>query len=342
MYKPDKKGILSSIMMSLGFIPNAIYMLIGEKIVNPDSTPLKVGQRYYGLDISQNVKKYYLLMFFTLPIGTFLALLFTYQYKHEEHSNSNSKEQLIFNKKQLNIDNEKTKSELKQVFKSKRLRLLVAINFLSSFIIFLNLNTFKTIGTLNQMSVSALAVVGAFAGFSSVGLGPLWGFLADKVSFTKLILFINSIGVFTGICLGFTLKYKLCKCFSALICLNVLCASGFRNVMNPHMMKVFTIEYSMRLGGIVGIASAMSNIIGSALSFVFSKVYGDSTDQNKAFFILYGVGGMFSFIALVLGLFENDEPFEFSGDFIKEKDARNEVNKISTLQVELEQKREFV
>jgi hypothetical protein len=68
----------------------------------------------------------------------------------------------------------------------------------------------------------------------------------------------------------------------------------------------------------------LSNVIGSIFAFVVSQVYSEK-NQNVGYYILYGVGGVFSLLALMLSFCENDDEF-FATHLI------NSVSKIVTEQ----------
>ena len=254
-----------------------------------------------------------------VPLSTAIALLFTYQYKQQQQEEvdvqdeANTERYIDKASNDNSIAQQSTVSdvyshELSQAFKSKRLWICATLTFLASFIILLQLNTFKTIGTLNQIPVRYLTATAAFSGIGIVSFGPIWGYISDKVRFNVLIVIITAIGVIMGVSLGFTLQYEMHLCFCLLTSLGVICVAGLMNIMNPHIMKVFGIKYLMQLGGIINLSNGLANVIGSIFAFIVSQVYSDK-DQNVGYYILYGVGGAFSLFALVLSFCENDDEF---------------------------------
>lgn len=312
-----------------------MYLLLGEFLINPDAESLEKGKEYYKIKIAKNIKKYYIVILIAVPLSTAIALLFTYQYKEEEQQqeidtqDETNTERCIDKVSNNSIAQQSTVTniyshELSQAFKSKRLWICATLTFLISFIILLQLNTFKTIGTLNEVPVPYLTVTAAFSGIGLVAFGPIWGYISDKVRFNILIVIITAIGVIMGVSLGLTLQYKMDLSFCLLTSLGVICVAGLMNIMNPHIMKVFGIKYLMQLGGIINLSNGLSNVIGSIFAFVVSQVYSEK-NQNVGYYILYGVGGVFSLLALMLSFCENDDEF-FATHLI------NSVSKIVTEQ----------
>ena len=97
-YYPEKKGLISSSMMSFVGISVAGYVLIGEQLINPGKEGVidQETDPYYSLEVSQNCRKYYLFGMFVLPIGTLLSFLFFYKYdpkcENEEKESEKSEE----------------------------------------------------------------------------------------------------------------------------------------------------------------------------------------------------------------------------------------------------------
>ena len=88
-YKPNKKGILASgISIIITFFTGGISFL-GEKIINPDGYTLTQEEEYYGYKYSSRTYLYFLLGFFTIPIGTIIFLLFKVEYIKKDNSEIN-------------------------------------------------------------------------------------------------------------------------------------------------------------------------------------------------------------------------------------------------------------
>ena len=210
------------------------------------------------------MKTYYLFIFIAVPVGTVLGTLLIFQYrpdlselnqeskeqdsekipqnfsekntKEEEPpviSQDNSKENLIlpqcpdFPGKPINEqDKQQLKKIMKQIIKHRRIWILSGINFLTSFLFLLVINTFKTIGATAPTRVDAelLKYTATFCGLSLSFFGPIWGFLIDKIDFKIIFIIVNSAGIGIGVGLVFGLYTPWLFCI--LVCLAGLGTSG--------------------------------------------------------------------------------------------------------------------
>ena len=223
----------------------------------------------------------------------------------------------------------KYKKDISKVLHNKKIWILSAINFLASFLLLLVVNSYKTIGATAPTRVDAalLRDTAIFCAFCLSGFGPLWGLLIDKVNFKIIFIIVNAIGTGVGIGLVFGLYIPILFCL--LVCATGLCASGLTAVFNPHIMKVYGIQYSMIVAGVINLIGGMSNLIGSMFTFIVSTVYADN--QNLAYGCVYVVGASMNFLAMLLTLWESNELFEYDhiedietvGDmYDKEKESR--------------------
>lgn len=284
------------------------------------------GEDYYPFHIAKNIKEYYKIIFYVIPSGTIICLLLTFQYtpaleevsvspdllpeeENDESKAISEQEQDLF--PQLQDKNEKNKKseEIKMILKNRRVWILSGINFGAMFLVILILNTFKTIGATAPKRVSAtmLTYTAVFCAFALSVFGPLWGFLIDKVNFKIIMIIINGIGISLGVGMVFGLYVPLLFCF--LVGLAVVCVSGVMSSFHPHIMRIFGIHYSMIIGGVVGLVGGFSNLLGSIFTFVISSVF--KNNQNFAYGCVYVFGALLSLVALLLTLFENNEPFDF-------------------------------
>ena len=324
-------------------------MIVNREQVFPDE------QGFYPHDIAVKTKKYFILIICAIPVGAILSLLLTYQYNPELANNENGNDNLIpkdphdlpqdtENNENLKIDlqnnieapneeetdkdaqnfpsrpnpieREKMNQQLSKALKNYRLWLLSVITFLSSFVIFCSLNTFKIVGSLNSIKVSYLTFTASFMGFANIIFNPIWGYYADKVKFKILFNIINVLGIISGITMSLTLKYQTSIFFCLVVGVNMICAAGSLTIMQTHIMSVYSVKYSMQLGGITGLTNGLANLIGSIFAFIITNVFNlGGEEQTYGFFILYGVGSVFSFIAFILTLFESEEEFWGKDDF---------------------------
>ena len=104
--------------------------------------------------------------------------------------------------------------------------------------------------------------------------------------------------------------YYLPILFCVTVCVNALCVSGVRTILNPHVMKIFGIKYSMIVYGIIGLVSGSSNFMGSLFSFVVSSVI--KNNKNFAYGCIFIFASVLNVFSLLLTQFEKDDVFEFT------------------------------
>ena len=305
------------------------------------------------------MKTYYLFIFIAVPVGTVLGTLLIFQYRpdlselnqeskeqdseknpqdfsdkntQEEPpviSQDNSKENPILPKspdfpgKSINEqDKQQLKKVMKQIIKHRRIWILSGINFLASFLFLLVVNTFKTIGATAPTRVDAelLKYTATFCGLSLSFFGPIWGFLIDKIDFKIIFIIVNSAGIGIGVGLVFGLYIPWLFCI--LVCLAGLGTSGVAAIFNPHVMKVYGIQYSMMVVGIINFIGGLSNLFGSIFAFIFSSVY--KQNQNFAYGCVYVIGSVMNLGALILTFFESNKPFVYD-------DTKEEIDNVEKI-----------
>ena len=85
LYKPDKKGLIVSIIGGVTILLAGIFSIVGEKIINPDGYTLGEEEEYYEYKYSSRTYLYFTLGFFSLPLGAIIFLLFTFEYSSSEN-----------------------------------------------------------------------------------------------------------------------------------------------------------------------------------------------------------------------------------------------------------------
>ena len=83
-YYPDKKGLISSSIASIGTLVGSGYSFLGELIINPDRVPIK-GQKepYYEESIAERSRLFFLSAMIMIPVLTLLSLFLLYTYSPE-------------------------------------------------------------------------------------------------------------------------------------------------------------------------------------------------------------------------------------------------------------------
>ena len=166
LYKPDKKGIIVSVLNAVVILFAGIVSVIGEKLINSDGYTLGEKEEFYSFKYNSRTYLYFILGFFTVPIGTIIFILFSFEYSKNdnleqiENSETNEKGETEEEKNEISEkpneinDNKKDqdplekdikamnkKKNIKKVIKTFRFWRLTLIQFLITFCFSFIVNT---------------------------------------------------------------------------------------------------------------------------------------------------------------------------------------------------------
>ena len=86
LYHPNKKGIIVSLFGMALILIAGMFLVIGEKIISPDGETLGGNKEVYSPATAERTYLYFMLGFFTIPIGDIIFLLFAHEYKKPDES----------------------------------------------------------------------------------------------------------------------------------------------------------------------------------------------------------------------------------------------------------------
>ena len=101
LYYPNKKGLIVSLFGMALILVAGLFLLIGEKIISPKGETLGENEEVYKPETAERTYLYFMLGFFTIPIGDIIFLLFAHEYKKPIESdliipeNNNENENII-------------------------------------------------------------------------------------------------------------------------------------------------------------------------------------------------------------------------------------------------------
>ena len=87
LYYPNKKGLIVSLFGMALILVAGLFLLIGEKIISPNGETLEENQEVYKPETAKRTYLYFMLGFFTIPVGDIIFLLFAHEYRKPEESN---------------------------------------------------------------------------------------------------------------------------------------------------------------------------------------------------------------------------------------------------------------
>ena len=98
-YYPAKKGLISSVIICFVLISGALFILVGEKIVNPKKEGVidEKTDPYYSEDVSKNIQNYFLFALIIFPFLALVSLLLFYKY-HPDCEIEENKSQIQISK----------------------------------------------------------------------------------------------------------------------------------------------------------------------------------------------------------------------------------------------------
>ena len=361
MYYPEKKGLISAGIMSFVGISLAIYILIGEKLINPDKEGVidQDNEPYYSEEVSKRFKYYYLFAMFCLPIGTLISLLLFYKYdpKCEIEENEN-KEQISNEDKENNEEEneekeEKEKEESKDVMieknekkslrynsfykpspsknikiamKSFRFWRNILIGGLTPFLIFFLQSSFRAYVVMLGVDTNIIFFLGSGLALIGCLLGPVWASLVDKFGFQPVMKIIGFICSIMSVYFYFFMGDKMFYTLGLVILIPTLV--GIMSALTPHLMQIYGLRYFLTIGGFAKLFNELSDFMASLTSIIFSIFFKNADELLFPYKMVAACGGVFSIIGLILIFFENDEKFVFGDEndenkyFVKEGEEK--------------------
>ena len=131
LYFPKKKGLIVSIIGLGVILLGGGYLVLGEKIIAPGGETLGQDEEVYKPEVAERTYKYFMIGFFTIPLGDIIFLLFSHEYKEttindiDNLVNEVENEEIKDNKENIKEDentknNKNEKSNILQEFGFKK------------------------------------------------------------------------------------------------------------------------------------------------------------------------------------------------------------------------------
>lgn len=338
-YYPEQKAFILSTMSSLTILIFGIISVVGEKVINPEKVILKKGEKFYPLEVSKNFILFYKYILRVIPIITIISLLLIKKYENDYNIN-NKNYQSISDKKGLkekinnnNEEEERFKNKenysinVKAALFNIRIWKIASIASLSSFALGFSVNTFRVYGALISINGTFMQYSGGIGSIILCICTPIWGYINDNFDFTKIIkiiCFSTCIqSLLLSIFLSNNITYIFCILFGCLI------SCGLMTSINPHIMQVYGIEYTLEIGGIVGICHGIVSGLGAIIAFIISKYYHTGEELQKPYKYLFFIGTIFCIISFYLAFYENNDKFIFPVNIneIKLENIQKEIKK---------------
>ena len=342
LYKPDKKGVLVSSLMAILVLFGGGFSIIGEKLVNPDGYTLGETEEYYHYEYSSRTYLFFLLGYFSIPIGAIIFTLFTIEYSEKEKkaeekngediNEENTKEENIIKDVEKNDEKDNNKKDdeeneenilyqevktmnktkkIKQVIKTFRFWRLACVELLLAFSFSFVLGTSRTFGALIGIDGNALQFLMLCQSGALIIVGPILGILVDKKGPLIFIRIASIICMIPGILLTFFIHNTIIFISSFVIA--VLGLIGNIACFTPFIMEIYGIDESVILGGIINIVSKLSEITTTVSAFVISLYYSKE-DIIRPYQLMYLIGSGCCLLSFILLIFETNKKHEYGED----------------------------
>ena len=341
-YYPNQKGLISSVIMSFVGVSAALYIFIGENIVNPEKEGVidQETDPYYSEEVSQRSKNYFLFAMIVLPIFTFLSFLFFYKYnpncETEEPEENEDKEE----KNENNCENEeelkdnfikkdKKQKKLNSFYKpspSKNIKIAlksfrfwrnIIISGVMPFWLFFIQSSFRPYVVMIGVDTNIIYFLGSGIALISCFLGPVWATLVDKFGFQPIIMIIGIISTGMPIYFFFFLDNQIFYVIGLIISTSILV--GIMASVTPHLMQIYGLRYFLTIGGFARLFNDLNSFIAAITTIVLS-IYFKNAKELLFPYKMVVVGGFFlSATGLIMIFFENDEKFIYGDENEEEK-----------------------
>lgn len=317
-YYPKKKSTISSLLGSNNTIIGAIVNFLSEKIINPEKVILKDGEKYFPLNICLNYIKFFKYLLFIIPITLLISLITIQKYdpktdNEEMTTNIKNSEVLPYNNNNIeNFTNEKKSDywhDVKSILKTLRVWRIIYISAMTTFGVGFCTHTFRVYGAVTSINGTIMQYYPIFNALCSVIMGPIWGILNDKFKYKVVIKILTLTTIIQALILVIFISNNYLYVGASL--LGAIITSGFNSVNFPHVIEVYTIKYSLEIGGLTGIVGGVFHIIKAVLAVMFSKYYTTGKELRFPYRIMYAVGLGLSCFSMYLTFFENDVKFVY-------------------------------
>ena len=344
-YFMNRVGLINGILITCQSIGTTFFTYIGEQMINPDRIQSDPLDHLYNEKISNNVKKFLLLQIFCV-LGSFIICeMFTktYDEKNQEKfsikflfrineikslCNKKKDDKLLLietaddvfsinpEAKEIEDDIKETnkskkisktrKEKIKMVLKSWKFWRYNLISLSSSPIINMIFSMYRSLGETYQIDQSALQLLGTLNSIIGFIFSFIFGVLCDYVDFRTLLFINNIIGSIVGITYYHSFHNTLS--FTILTLIIAVQSAGYSCLKEYHIIKLFGIDLLVDLSGVVSLTTGICVIILTIFTFIIES----SLEQKDiAYLIIFPAFGVFNFLGVVLGFFENDEPFDY-------------------------------
>ena len=308
LYFPKRKGIINSTIIFLGGVTSMLYLIIGEKIINPEKKPIerKNNNPVYPEDVANRAYYYFVFTMIVFPILTIIALLLFYEYVPRENQNGNNEKMIPKKKGPM-------RTETKEIIGSFRFwRNMIIITLMPFWVYFLTA-TYRAYSTLIGLDQNFISYLPSIITFLSAMIGLIWGYIFDKFGFQKIIMIMSIICIILSIYFTIFIGNKVFYTIG-LITSTFISRVGMMSVINPHIMQVFEFRNYLIIGGFARSFNQLSFFIAATISVILSVKNKTADSLETPYRIIASVGIVLSIIGFIFSFYEDDSKFNTKTD----------------------------
>ena len=112
--------------------------------------------------------------------------------------------------------------------------------------------------------------------------------------------------------------------YVACVFLATLPTAGINTILQPHIMKVYGVKYSIEIGGVIGLCAGVKSLLLGFLSFIVSKFYQTGKELQVIYRYIFIVGVVCCAFGVFLSTLENESKFQYP--VLEEDESGNLLN----------------
>ena len=347
-YFPNKRGLINALAGGVGGnLGSSFFNLVIKYFVSKGDHPDYNDNDMYKITTAENYKIFFYIHGGVVLGNGIISALLLVPFKVIQNNinvieNSNNEEDKKNEgniKSEENIKNEDIKnndienhndtnnninykSGLKIILTHMRIYQLLLIflftSFLQGFIFIVGFNygTMDHGGKNGPIGGDEMSIIFMLTSLITAVTGPLFGIIYDKFGFKYTIIVIDTISVINGCLISLTVKWGSIY-YGISIILNGCLNGGAFSMIFPYVSKIYGFNYGGELYGFVVLSTGISSIISASTYYIISIFSESNTNKNGAYLIIFIIGIILNIMAIILAIFEKNEPFIF-----EEKDKK--------------------
>ena len=303
-YFPEKKGILSGVILCCFGMGSFFWTFIADSLINPDDKKVEE-DGYYNISVADKIKDFWLLMTF-IVIG-FMVIIGLLAFDYYEDKKDSQSSDLIESKEEEKKKDKKIDTRLIiKIFFSWEFSRVVIMQIGCTIFLYMVSVTMRPFGeSVKKLDIELLKKLSLTNSILN-GLSRIaWGFIIDLLGlkiclFTNIIIFIISSGCYYFFGADIVLYF--------IINIITTIANSGNSVLMPMINKKINGEYFLILWGYAGLYYGLSSWIGP----ISVKVLGINDAGEAVYLITYLICCGFCVISLILAFFIGDKPIDYS------------------------------